>query len=149
MPIIIRSARADDEYAIRLIVRAAWINPIGLDWRRFIVADDGWQLIGVGQVKPHRDGSRELASIAVVPEYQDQGVAGAIIRVLLEQEHSAVYLMCLDGQTLFYTHLGFQHIERAAMPPYFRRVTRAFNALLWLARRPERLAVMRRDPRTS
>jgi N-acetylglutamate synthase-like GNAT family acetyltransferase len=144
--IIIRSARADDEYAIRLIVRAAWFNPVGLDWRNFMVVDDGWQLIGVGQVRPHRDGSRELASLAVVPEYQEHGVASAIVGGLLKQEHGAIHLICLERQIPFYARFGFQRVERSAMPPYFWRMDRLINALLWLVRRPERLAVLRRDP---
>ncbi len=145
MAITLRNARADDQYAIRLIVRAAWLNPIGIDWQRFMVVDDGWQLIGVGQVKPHRDGSRELASIAVVPEYQGHGVASAIIGALLKQEQGTIYLTCRYGMTPFYTRFGFRRIDRADMTPYFRRTERLVNALLWLARRPERLAVMRRD----
>jgi hypothetical protein len=63
MPLIIRPASADDQYAITAIVRAARIYPRDLDWQRFLLAQWGQDIIGVGQVRPHRDGSRELASI--------------------------------------------------------------------------------------
>src|SRR3954452_12851211 len=86
MPLVIRPASAEDQYAITAIVRAALINPSGLDWRRFLLAQWGQDVIGVGQVRLHRDGSRELASIAVVPEWQGQGVGSALIRALLARE---------------------------------------------------------------
>lgn len=143
MRVVIRSATAEDQYAIRLIVRAALLNPLALDWPRFIVAHDGWQVIGVGQIKPHRDGRRELASIAVVPEWQGQGVGSAIIMALLARESGTIYLTCMDRLVPYYTRFGFRRVERADMPPYFRRVERLMNTLLWLARRRERLAVMR------
>src|SRR5438094_625508 len=73
MPLIIRPASAGDQYAITAIVRAARINPRNLDWQRFLLAQWGQDIVGVGQVKPHADGSRELASIAVVPEWQGNG----------------------------------------------------------------------------
>ena len=121
MPIIIRPASADDQYVITAIVRAALINPIGLDWRRFLLAQWGQDVIGVGQVKPHNDGSRELASIAVVPEWQGQGVGGAIIRALLARESGPLYLMCNAQRESYYERFGFRRIDFAAMPAYFRR----------------------------
>ena len=66
MPVVIRPANADDQFAITAIARAAWLNPFDLDWRRFLLAQWGQDIIGIGQVRPHKDGSRELASIAVV-----------------------------------------------------------------------------------
>ena len=80
MPLIIRPAAADDQYAITAIVRAARLNPRDLDWQRFLLARWGQDIIGVGQVRPHRDGSRELASIAVVPEWQGNGVGRMLVQ---------------------------------------------------------------------
>src|SRR5215207_11554125 len=93
MPLIIRPAAADDQFVITAIVRAALINPRDLDWRRFLLAQWGQDVVGVGQVKPHRDGSRELASIAVVPEWQGNGVGGALIRALLSRATGPLYLL--------------------------------------------------------
>jgi predicted N-acetyltransferase YhbS len=145
MPIVIRPATADDQYAITAIVRAALINPSDLDWRRFLLAQWGQDVIGVGQVKPHNDGSRELASIAVVPEWQGQGVGGAIIRALLARESSPLYLMCNAHRESFYERFGFRRLGGAALPPYFRRfmLMALFIRLLTLNRL--RVIVMRRD----
>ena len=41
MPVTIHTASADDQYAIKEIVRAALINPINLDWQRFLLARVG------------------------------------------------------------------------------------------------------------
>ena len=65
---------------------------MGLDWRHFIIAvDPENQLIGCGQIKPHRDGSSELASIAVQPEYQGQGIGKALIERLLSETRAPLF----------------------------------------------------------
>ena len=133
-----------------MIVRAALLNPLNLDWQRFLVAEESGGLIAVGQVKPHRDGSRELASIAVVPEWLGVGVGAAIVRGLVARESGALHLMCAARTAPFYERLGFRTIERAEMPPYFRRIARLSGAAEWLARSDAmRLAIMRRDPEWS
>jgi N-acetylglutamate synthase-like GNAT family acetyltransferase len=131
MSIAIRPAGAADQRAITAIVRAARIDPRGLDWRRFLVAEDGDQIVGVGQVKPHRDGSRELASLAVIPDRQGLGTGGAIVRALLARESGPLHLMCMDRLEPYYTRLGFRRLERDELPPSFRGVAR-FAPLLAL-----------------
>lgn len=119
---VIRAAAKADEAAIKRIVRAARINPTNLDWRRFLVAEVDGRIVGTGQVKPHRDGSRELASIAVVPAYQRQGVGGQIIRALIARENGPLYLTCRAPLGAYYPRFGFRAIGRDEMPPYFRRL---------------------------
>jgi hypothetical protein len=54
---MIRPAKQGEAGEIRRMVYTARINPMGLDWRRFVVAvDPDGRLIGCGQVKTHRDG---------------------------------------------------------------------------------------------
>jgi amino-acid N-acetyltransferase len=145
MPVIIRPATADDQYAITIIVRAAWLNRRDLDWQRFLVAQWGQDVIGVGQVKPHADGTRELASIAVIPEWQGQGVGGAIIRALLARETGALHLMCVPRNQGYYERFGFRRIGRAEMPRYFRRLDQLAAIFTWLSAGRIGLAVMRRE----
>src|SRR5690349_18706770 len=102
MAIVIRPAVEAEQATIKAIVHAARLNPNDLDWRRFLVADEGGRIAGVGQVKPHRDGSRELASLAVIAGRQGQGVGGALVRALLAREHAAVHLMCRDRLERYY-----------------------------------------------
>ena len=145
MPLIIRPASADDQFAIQMIVRAAWIYPRDLDWQRFLLAQWGQDIVGVGQVKPHGDGSRELASIAVVPEWQGHGVGSALIRALLSREAGPTYLMCNAHRESYYQRFGFRRLERPAMPPYFRRFALLTPVIGLLSLNRMRLIVMGRD----
>lgn len=147
--VTLRPARDADAAAIRAIIRRARLNPLGLRWRRFLVADAQGRVVGTGQIKPHGDGSRELASIAVVPDFQRRGIAHQIITALLAGEAGALYLTCQDRMEGFYARYGFRRIGRAAMTPYFRRLARAAALIIGVGRlfAPDTPAmiVMRRD----
>ena len=146
MPLIIRPASADDQFVITAIVRAARINRSDLDWQRFLLAQWGQDIIGIGQVKPHADGSRELASIAVVPEWQGNGVGGALIRALLSRETGPLHLMCNADREHYYQRFGFQRLDRRAMPPYFRRFARMSPVIGLFSLNQLRLIVMGNAP---
>jgi N-acetylglutamate synthase-like GNAT family acetyltransferase len=139
----IRPATHADQPTISRIIRDAGINPMSLDWRRFVVAEDNDEIVGVGQVKPHDDGSRELASIAVISERQRQGIASEIIRVLLAKEQGDLYLICRDELEPFYARFGFYRINSKEMPPYFRTIMRVISIFARVAGR--RGIVMKRE----
>ena len=146
MAIVLRPAVAEDQPAINAIVRAARLNPLGLAWPRFLVVEESGGLIGVGQVKPHRDGTRELASIAVVPEWQGLGVGAGLVKALLSREAGVLHLMCATPNRAFYQRFGFYELERTQMPRYFRRMARIAGAFDWVVPgHGAGLAVMRRD----
>jgi N-acetylglutamate synthase-like GNAT family acetyltransferase len=133
-----------DQVTIRRLVREANINPMGLDWPRFVVAEEGGAIVGVGQVKPHRDESRELASLAVVPALQGQGIGRAIIETLLAREPGVVlYLTCRRELEGFYERFGFRTLARAEYPPYFGRMVPLINLAMRLS--GIRILVMRRE----
>lgn len=129
MSITIRAATEADQPTITTIIRAAHINPLGLEWQRFLVAEDGGQIVGTGQIKPHRDGSHELASIAVIPERQGEGIASQIITTLLTDQSGTLYLMCQQSLEPFYQRFGFSPITSDQMPTYFRRITKLAGVL--------------------
>lgn len=119
----LRNATQQDAAAIRALVHEAGINPLGLDWRRFILAVDAeGRVIGCGQIKPHRDGSHELASIVVHPAWRLKGVARSIIERLLADHPGTLYLTCRERLGKFYAKFGFQVAQRDEMSPYFRRL---------------------------
>lgn len=130
----LRLATAQDQKTIERMIHNAGINPMSLDWQRFVIAEDNDQVIGIGQIKQHGDGSHELASIAVIPERRGQGIARKIIEHLLTQETGAVYLTCRSQLESFYARFGFRRIEQNEMPPYFRRIIRLTNLFLPLMR---------------
>lgn len=142
MPATIRPARAADQAAIVAIVRAARINPTNLRWQRFVGAEDQGRIVGVGQIKPHRDGSRELASLAVIPERRGQGIGDMLVRALQAQSAPPLYLTCLDHLEQYYARSGFRRIPPDTMPPALRRTYRLVNGILAVVRQRTRLIVM-------
>jgi N-acetylglutamate synthase-like GNAT family acetyltransferase len=142
----LRPAKPQDFPAIRGLIRAVQINPLGLDWRRFIIASDpSGQLIACGQLKPHQDGSWELASIAVVPEWRRRGVASSIINRLIQSHMGPLYLTCRASLEKFYAQFGFRIVELKKMPAYFRRIARMARLARALRLIPVDLLVMKRD----
>ncbi len=140
----IRPAVANDQAVIRQIIRDAHINPMGLDWRRFVVAVEGDDVIGTGQIKQHGDASRELASIAVVPAHRQQGVASAIIHHLLAHETGPLYLLCRASLEPFYARFGFRRVGPEEMSPYFSRMIRLAGVFGKMSRQTVQVIVMKR-----
>jgi N-acetylglutamate synthase-like GNAT family acetyltransferase len=141
-----RPAEQQDFPAIRALIHAAQINPLGLDWRRFIIAvDPSGRLIACGQVKPHQDGTFELASIAVIAERRGQGIASTLINRLIELNPEPLYLTCRASLENFYKLFGFRTVELEEMPPYFRRIARIARIARVLKLVPSNLLVMKRD----
>ena len=140
----IRPARETDAAPIRDLIHLVGINPMGLDWKRFVVAvNDRDKMIGCGQLKPHGQGILELASIAVYPEHQGKGVARAIIEHLLKNSPRPLYLMCESALGPFYEKFGFQAIAYKEMPRYFQRMSKLAGLATTLARKEERLLIMK------
>jgi N-acetylglutamate synthase-like GNAT family acetyltransferase len=126
----IRPATAEDQEIIRTIIREADIIPMGLDWQRFVVAEVEGQIVGTGQVKPHEEGVRELASIATRPGFQKHGIASQVITALLARESEPLYLMCEQHNETFYLRFGFRRLSPNEMPKYFRRIFRMVNMMM-------------------
>ena len=146
MPLTIRPAIQADHPTIRRLIAEARINRLSLNWPNFVVAEEDGAIVGVGQVKAHDDGSRELASIAVVPARQRQGIGRAIIETLLAREPGVVlYLTCRRELEDYYKRFGFQLLVPSEYPPYFRRIVPLVNAAMRLLRFGTQIVVMRRE----
>lgn len=148
--ILLRPALASDQKAIRALVRQARVNPLGIKWPNFMVAEIDGQIIGIGQLKVHRDGSRELASIAVQKAYRRQGIASMIIRELLDGEEGTLYLMCLEKMEGFYQGFGFRRATGAALTRDLARIDRLnryfAKVVSFFTSRPIFGIMMRRNP---
>jgi amino-acid N-acetyltransferase len=143
MPPTIRRATSDDQRTIRRMIREANLNPMSLRWPNFLVAEDAGAIVGIGQVKTHRDGSREVASIAVLPARQGQGIGSSLVDALLEQHGAGVlYLTCQRPMQGYYERFGFQRIPRREFPRYFARLMPIVNTFARLA--GTEIVVMRR-----
>ena len=140
----LRPARETESRAIKEIIHFVGINPMGVDWKRFVVAVDSQdQIIGIGQLKPHGKDILELASIAVYPEYRGQGIARAIIKYLLNGSPRPLYLMCESKNGALYEKFGFREIPNKEMPRYFQRISKLAGLASTLARHDQRLLVMK------
>lgn len=139
----IRKAEARDARSIRTLIYRVGINPMSLVWQRFLVAvDEQDRLVGCGQVKPHGDGTRELASIAVQPEWRRRGIGTAIIDRLLAEYPLPLYLTCRASLQPYYERFGFTAVAVTEMTPYFRRIFRIVSFLKRLFPRMEGMRVM-------
>ena len=140
----IRPALESESTQIKDLINLVGINPTGLDWKRFIVAvNDSGQVIACGQIKPHGADIRELASIAVHPEYRGQGIARAVIEMLLRENPRPMYLMCMSHNGPMYEKFGFQVIAEKQMPRYFARIKKLFNIADVFRKSGEELFVMK------
>jgi ribosomal protein S18 acetylase RimI-like enzyme len=126
------------------LIHAARINPIGIDWRRFVVAEAAsGAVIACAQIKPHHDGSNELASLVVDEEWRGRGIARKMIEHYLAANYPPLWLTCRSGLIPLYKKFEFHEMKtRDGMPAYFRRVSRLGNLLISVSRRGEYLAVM-------
>jgi N-acetylglutamate synthase-like GNAT family acetyltransferase len=144
----IRPATASDQRAITAMIRQARLNPMALHWQRFLLAEADDEIIGIVQVKPHGDGTRELASLAVLPVWQSRGVGTGLMQAVLARETGPLYLTCASPLEGYYTRFGFRTLTRDELTPYFRRLTAVARVLMSVARPfagDLRLLVMRRD----
>jgi N-acetylglutamate synthase-like GNAT family acetyltransferase len=140
----IRPAREAEAPQIQDLIHSVGINPMGLDWRRFIVAvDERDEMIGCGQLKPHGQDVLELASIAVYPEHRGKGIARALIEHLLKDSPRPLYLMCQSSLGPLYEKFGFRATSYDEMPRYFQRISKLAGLVTTLARREERLLIMK------
>jgi amino-acid N-acetyltransferase len=119
----LRKAREEDAAIIRKIIHDAHINPFAIRWQHFILAVDAAdRVVGTGQIKTHYDGTRELASIAVIPDFQKLGIARMIISRLLQDSPPPLYLTCRASLGNFYRKFGFEPLGQHQLEGYFARL---------------------------
>jgi N-acetylglutamate synthase-like GNAT family acetyltransferase len=146
----IRAAVAADAPAIRGLIRRAQLNPLDLHWRRFLVADDHGEIVACAQVRVHRGGTRELASVTVASSHRGRGVGRLIGEAAIAREPvRPLYLYTESKTEAFWAKFGFRRVEGDAIPRDLRgslRIARVAAAVFsWVARAQVRIVVMRRD----
>ena len=140
----VRPALEAESGQIKDLINEVEINPMGLDWKRFLVAVNGsGRVIGCGQIKPHGGGILELASIAVPTSHRGQGIARKIIEKLLAENPRPLYLMCIEHNGPMYEKFGFRAIGYEEMPRYFQRMQKLFDVAKAVRRVEEGLLVMK------
>lgn len=141
----LRPATEEDSATIRKLVRIGQINPTSLHWKRFVVAENlEGEVIGCGQVKPHGDGSEELASLVVLPDWRGQGVAREIIEHFHSKHPGDLYLMCRAEMGPMYEKFGYRALPSEELPRYFRRIMRMLGFLGHIGSEGNRVLIMKR-----
>ena len=124
----LRPAEQADDAAIHAMIRKERLNPLAITWSHFVLAvTQSGEIIGCCQVKTHRDGSRELASLVVCPEWRGRGVARLLIEYLLEHNPGTLYLTCMDRLEPLYQRFGFQTLHDPATFPSISAAPWAFS----------------------
>src|SRR5687768_1764521 len=76
---LIRLAAAPDQPRILSLSRGERTTPTRRHWPKFVVGDDGGEIIGAVQLRSHPDGSGEMGSLVVAPACRGRGIAAQLI----------------------------------------------------------------------
>jgi N-acetylglutamate synthase-like GNAT family acetyltransferase len=144
MALTIRPARQEDQETIGSYVRQAKINPRNLHWQNFLVAEEDHKIVGIRQVKTHAQGTREVASGFVLPEYRRQGISARLMNELLARETGPLYTMVNEKRAPYYEQFGFRRVDVSELPMDFLkeyRIGRIVTSLMSMFRR-ERIRIV-------
>jgi amino-acid N-acetyltransferase len=121
--VVVRRARPDDQPVITAMVRRARLNPAGLHWEQFVVAERDSRAVGVAQLRRHSDGAKELASLAVEPGAREHGIATQMVDALLAGETAAVYALIDRRFADHFARWDFRQVGPSELP---RSVSRTY-----------------------
>ena len=146
MNVSIRRATETDQKRIQQMVREERLDPRGLRWQNFVVAEADGQVVGIGQVRPFPD-CPELGSIVTLKKYRGQGIAKQIVERLLAdwKKPGPIYLRTRDYMTNYYAQFGFKEIHLRDAPMPLRGTVRVASFVTSLFRSGFKIAVMRLD----
>lgn len=149
MNVNIRPARQEDQETIVSYVQQARINPRNLQWQNFLVAEADNKIVGIRQIKTYKQGTREVASGFVLPEYRRQGISAQLMRELLARETGPLYTMVNEKRATYYEQFGFRRVEPNRLPSDFRQeywIGRIVTTLMSMFRKDKiRVVPLKRD----
>ncbi|MGE0237362.1 MAG: GNAT family N-acetyltransferase [Parvibaculaceae bacterium] len=147
---VIRKARAWEDAAIRALVLSERMRPVDLKPENFLVAVEGDEIIGTVQMRRHSDGTHELGSLVVAPNWRRQGVARRLIDMLLKEEAQSVYMITARAHWRRYVPWGFELVSGGAVPNSirFHHLIGSLGSIVSLFKRRSmrRLVILRRKP---
>jgi len=157
--VVLRRATAADQDTLLALVKRERLNPVGVCWPHFVVATDAFGIVGAAQLRRHADGSREVASLVVIPPMRGQGIAARLIDALLAFRHAPVHLVTEQVHAAYFERWGFRAIDPCRAPRAVRRtwligqVGRLGQVIgiarLFGARAPLRLVILERPARAA
>ncbi len=150
MTLTIRPAREEDQEIIVSFISQAKLNPRNLKWQNFLVAEENGQIVGIRQVKVYEQGTREVASGFVLPEYRRRGISAQLMKALLARETGPLYTMVNEKRAPYYEQFGFQRVDVSQLPSDFRKeywIGRIVTSLMSIFRKDKiRIIPLKREP---
>jgi N-acetylglutamate synthase-like GNAT family acetyltransferase len=145
----VRAATAADAAAIRALVRGApRMNPTGLDWPNFVVAEEGGAVVGTAQLRPAGRGAAELGSLVVRGDLRGRGLGGRLVEAALARAEGRVLVVVAAAHAGFYRRRGFLPVRPWRAPPrvalHWAIGQAATLTRLLEGRRPRRMALLER-----
>jgi len=111
MNVTIRAASLDDMPFITECIDRFKLDDEDLDFRQFIVAAVGNELVGFGRIRPHKE-VYELGSIGVAESSKGRGIGRKIVEHLINAFPSDDVYITTDLNRYF-ERLGFRQTEHA------------------------------------
>jgi N-acetylglutamate synthase-like GNAT family acetyltransferase len=148
----IRPATEKDQGGVRTLMRGERVNPFGIDWRNFIVAEVASDLAGCVQLRPVGRGAVELGSWVVRADQRRRGLGAKLLDAALARAAGRRVLMVTSAaREPYFARWGFHPVRPAAAPWPVRRnwLLGQAGSLVALTHglRPQRLAILARDAR--
>ena len=104
----IRSALPTDLAPVKALLESEGLET-EFKYHEFVVAENGSTIVGCARLKPLRDGTAELASVAVVKHHRAKGIGEAVVKKILARAGSNVYALALAPT--FFEKQGFRRID--------------------------------------
>jgi N-acetylglutamate synthase-like GNAT family acetyltransferase len=150
--VTIRPATDEDQQGVRRLMRGERVNPFGIDWRNFVVAEDASGIVGCVQLRPAGRGAVELGSGVVRAGLRRRGLGARLVDAALARAGGRrVFMVTAAGREPYFARWGFRPVGLAAAPWPVRRnwLLGQAGSLIALAHGlwPRRLVILAREGR--
>jgi N-acetylglutamate synthase-like GNAT family acetyltransferase len=145
----IRPATEADAAGVRRLLRGERVNPFGIDWRNFVVAEASGEVVGCAQLRPAGAEAVELGSLVVRGDLRRAGLGARLVEAALARAGGRrVFAVTAAAHAGWFARRGFGPAG-AAVPRSVRRnlLLGQAGSLIALAHglRPRRLAILERE----
>ncbi|MBP7000607.1 GNAT family N-acetyltransferase [Amaricoccus sp.] len=145
----VRPAVAGDMPAIRGLMAGERVNPTGIDWRNFLIAEAADGVVGIVQLRPAGPGAVEIGSLVVRAGLRGGGLGRRLVDAAVAATGGRrAFVVTAAARAPFFAAWGFRPVPARSAPWSVRRnwLLGQAGSLVALAHgtRPRRLAVLER-----
>jgi N-acetylglutamate synthase-like GNAT family acetyltransferase len=149
MEATIRPATEADAAGVRRLMRGERVNPLGIDWRNFVVVEVAGEVAGCVQLRPAGPAAVELGSLVVRGGLRRRGLGARLVDAALDRAAGRrVLVVTAVVRGPYFARWGFRPVGLAAAPWPVRRnwLLGQAGSLVALASgmQPRRLAILER-----